>query len=199
MTAPDQWFFRQMMRFFVWRYRGAVQHELFRLAEQADSTRTGLLRDNLGSVGEGTFLMWYVHIINPENVHLGRHTAIGQGSYLMGKGGITIGDFGLLANNTIITTAYDFSDESKPVVLGENVWTGSRAIILPGVHIGENAIIGAGAVVTEDVPANAIALGIPARVTGEAPQDPKKRRQQIDNVLSRMNRNKANFAHPSDF
>jgi acetyltransferase-like isoleucine patch superfamily enzyme len=188
MMAPDQWCFRQLMRLFVWRYRSTVQHELFRLTEQADSARMWHLRQKLRGMEEGSLLMWGVHITNPENVHLGRHVAIGQGSYLMGAGGITINDFGLLANHTIIITAYDFSeDHAQPVVLGENVWTGSRAIILPGVTIGENAIIGAGAVVSADVPANAIALGVPARVTGEAPQDPEKRREQIERVLNRMN------------
>jgi acetyltransferase-like isoleucine patch superfamily enzyme len=175
------------MRFVVWRYRGAIQHELFRLAEHADSVRTGHLQEQLGSAGEGSVLMWGVKILFPENVHLGKHVAVGQDSFLMGAGGITIGDYSLLANHTIITTAYDFAeDDVRPVVLGENVWTGSRAIILPGVTIGDNAIIGAGAVVSEDVPANKIALGVPARISGEVPQDPEKRREQAARLQARL-------------
>lgn len=184
--APDQWLVRQLMRFFAWRYRGSLQHELFRLSEQADSGRTGRLMGQLGSMGQGSNLMWGVKIRCPQNVHLGAHVVIGQDSYLMGEGGITIGDYGLLANHTIITTAYDFADsDARPIVLGENVWTGSRAIILPGVTIGDNAIIGAGAVVSEDVPANKIALGVPARVSGDVPQDPEKRREHVAQIQTR--------------
>ena len=51
-----------------------------------------------------------------------------------------------------------------PVVIEDNVWIGEKASILPGVHIGRGAIIGAGAVVTKDVPAGCMALGVPARI-----------------------------------
>lgn len=53
---------------------------------------------------------------------------------------------------------------SRPIIIGANVWIGGGAIILPGITIGDNAIIGAGSVVTLDVPANATAIGNPARV-----------------------------------
>ena len=52
----------------------------------------------------------------------------------------------------------------KPIKIGKNVWIGSNAAVLPGVTIGDNAVIGAGAVVTKDVPANRIAAGVPAKV-----------------------------------
>ena len=60
---------------------------------------------------------------------------------------------------------------SKPIILGRNVWLGVRVIVLKGVTIGDNAVIGAGSVVTHDIPANAVAAGVPARVvrTFEAP------------------------------
>lgn len=54
--------------------------------------------------------------------------------------------------------------ETAPIVIGKNVWVGSKATILQGVRIGDNAVIGANAVVTRDVPANSVAVGIPARV-----------------------------------
>jgi maltose O-acetyltransferase len=61
--------------------------------------------------------------------------------------------------------------ESKPIVLGRNVWLGVRVIVLKGVTIGDNAVIGAGSVVTRDIPANCVAGGVPAKVirTFEAP------------------------------
>jgi acetyltransferase-like isoleucine patch superfamily enzyme len=55
------------------------------------------------------------------------------------------------------------SQVTKPVIIENNVWIGSAAIILPGVHIGSGAVIGAGAVVTRDVPARTVVIGIPAR------------------------------------
>ncbi|MET0871100.1 MAG: DapH/DapD/GlmU-related protein, partial [Paeniglutamicibacter terrestris] len=55
-------------------------------------------------------------------------------------------------------------EAAKPITIGENVWIGGGATILPGVSIGENSVIGAGSVVTRDVPANVVAVGNPARV-----------------------------------
>jgi maltose O-acetyltransferase len=67
----------------------------------------------------------------------------------------------------------DEQPESMPVVLERNVWLASRVIVLPGVTVGENSVIGAGSVVTKDIPANVLAAGIPAKVIrpirGEAP------------------------------
>jgi len=54
--------------------------------------------------------------------------------------------------------------ESKPIILGRNVWLGVRVIVLKGVTIGDNAVIGAGSVVTHDIPANCVAGGVPAKV-----------------------------------
>jgi maltose O-acetyltransferase len=58
----------------------------------------------------------------------------------------------------------DEQPESAPVILERNVWLASRVIVLPGVTIGENSVIGAGSVVTKDIPANVLAAGIPAKV-----------------------------------
>ncbi len=73
--------------------------------------------------------------------------------------------------NMIITATHDPKDYqkiiAKPVTIGKNVWITSRCIILPGVTIGEGAVVGAGAVVTKDVPPYAIAGGVPAKVIGE--------------------------------
>jgi maltose O-acetyltransferase len=54
--------------------------------------------------------------------------------------------------------------EIKPVIIGDDVWIGTRVIILPGVHVGSQAVIGAGAVVTKDVPPRAIVAGVPAKI-----------------------------------
>ena len=70
--------------------------------------------------------------------------------------------------NTMITSTHDLTEFHRvicrPVVIGDNVWITSHVVILPGVHIGDNSVIGAGSVVTRDIPANVFAAGNPCRV-----------------------------------
>ena len=87
------------------------------------------------------------------------------------QGGIEIGDGSLIGHNTTIATLnHDFNPDKRanlhpsPVKIGKNVWIGSDCTILPGVEIGDGAVIGAGSVVTKNIPANSIAVGNPARV-----------------------------------
>ena len=86
---------------------------------------------------------------------------------------IEIGDDVLLAPNVIVCTAGHPVDPAlraqgleyaKPIKIGNGVWVGAGAIILPGVTIGDHSVIGAGAVVNRDIPANCVAVGNPARV-----------------------------------
>ena len=86
-------------------------------------------------------------------------------------GGVRIGDGCQIGHNVVFATLNHFLDPEKrkmtysaPIVLGKNVWIGSSATILQGVTIGDNAVIGAGAVVTGDIPADTVAVGVPARV-----------------------------------
>jgi len=79
----------------------------------------------------------------------------------------TIGPHVLLIDNEFHRLEPDRRDEmpeAKPIVLEENVWLGARVIVLPGVTIGKDSVIGAGSVVTRDVPAGVIAAGVPAKV-----------------------------------
>lgn len=91
---------------------------------------------------------------------------------------VTIGDYAIFAEQVsihdeshVVTTGSDPIDYrgfvKKPIVIGRNVWVGAKVTILPGVHIGDNAVIGANAVVTHDIPAYTVAVGIPARVIRE--------------------------------
>ena len=106
-----------------------------------------------------------------KNISIGKRVFINSGCRFQDQGGITIGDDCLVGHNAVFATLnHGFArDERKdlhpaPIVLGHNVWMGANVTILPGVTIGDNAVIAAGAVVTRDVPANVIAGGVPAKV-----------------------------------
>lgn len=111
------------------------------------------------------------HALFGRNIRLGKNVFINTGCTFMDRGGITLGDEVFLGPNvSLITTNHQIppalrrTTVSRPITLGRRVWIGAGALILPGVTVGENSIIGGGAVVTHDIPANAIAVGNPARV-----------------------------------
>ncbi|WP_277679070.1 DapH/DapD/GlmU-related protein [Gracilibacillus dipsosauri] len=106
-----------------------------------------------------------------KNITIGKNVFFNTGCSFQDRGGITIGDGTLIGMNvTIATLNHGLSLESRsttypsPVTIGENVWIGSSATILPGVHIGNNAVVAAGAVVTKDVSEDSVVAGVPAKV-----------------------------------
>ena len=112
-----------------------------------------------------------------KNITLGKGVFFNSGCQFQDQGGITIDDYALIGPRTVIATLnHGFAPEDrgaldpKPVRIGKRVWIGANATILPGVAIGDNAIVGAGAVVTKNVPANTIVGGVPARQIGLIPQ-----------------------------
>ena len=117
---------------------------------------------------------------NINGITIGDHVLISPGVRISAANSITIADSCMLASHVYITDSdwhgiYDRSlpsGEVCPVVLEENVWVGDSSIICKGVTIGRNSIIGAGAVVTSNIPANVIAAGNPARII--KPLDPDK-------------------------
>jgi acetyltransferase-like isoleucine patch superfamily enzyme len=115
------------------------------------------------------------HDAGAGRIDIGDYCLICPGVRLDSACGIDVGDNTMIASSAYITDAdwHDVYDRSRPigasapVVLGENVWIGDSAIVCKGVRVGANSIVGAGAVVTHDVPANTIAAGNPARVVKE--------------------------------
>lgn len=104
------------------------------------------------------------------NITVGEGVFINSGCRFQDQGGIVLGDGALIGHNVIITTLNHDMDPArraimhpKPVVIGPHTWIGSGAIVLPGVSIGEGSIVGAGSVVTRDVPAMTVVVGSPAR------------------------------------
>lgn len=106
-----------------------------------------------------------------KNITLGKDVFINSGCCFQDQGGIEIGDGSLIGQQVVIATLnHGLSPKDRQsmlpakVVIGKNVWVGAHATILPGVTVGDNSVIGAGAVVNKDVPANSIAVGVPAKI-----------------------------------
>lgn len=105
-------------------------------------------------------------------IRVGRKVFINQCCTIYDMGGVTIGDLVLIGPNVnIVTAGHGMKPderrayvEAKPIVIEKNVWIAAAVTILGGVTIGENSVIGAGAVVTKDVPPNSFAAGVPATV-----------------------------------
>jgi acetyltransferase-like isoleucine patch superfamily enzyme len=119
----------------------------------------------------------YLKVVGDEaRLTVGDHTFIGAGTEIDVLQAITIGAHTLLAPNVFITdhthnTAAgvrldEQGSRSAPVTIGSDAWIGTRSVIMAGVTIGDGAVVGAGAVVTKDVPPNAVVAGVPARVIG---------------------------------
>ena len=106
-----------------------------------------------------------------KNITIGRDVFINSGCHFQDQGGIEIGDGALIGHNVVLATLNHSLDPAHrkdvipaPIHIGRDVWIGANAVILPGVTIGDGAVIAAGAVVTKDVPENTVAGGVPARV-----------------------------------
>lgn len=106
-----------------------------------------------------------------KNIALGARVFINAGCKFQDQGGVTIGDDALIGHNAVFATLNHDTDPRRradmhpaPIRVGNNVWLGSNVTILPGVTIGDDAVVAAAAVVTKDVPPGAIVVGAPARV-----------------------------------
>ena len=106
-----------------------------------------------------------------KNIHIGKNVFLNMGCKFQDQGGIYIDDGALIGHNVVLATLnHAMSPEDRgtmipmPIHIGKNVWIGANATVLPGVTIGDSAIVAAGAVVTRDVPENAIVGGVPAKV-----------------------------------
>jgi acetyltransferase-like isoleucine patch superfamily enzyme len=133
-------------------------------------------------IGDGTFVMHgaLLHVYNFRDlphacIRVGTNCIVGEGTVIRGQGGVTIGNHVLIAPNVqILAVEHTYGLVGVPVMhqgiraagiaIHDGAWLGAGCIILDGVTIGEGAVIGAGAVVTKDVPAHAVALGVPARI-----------------------------------
>ena len=153
--------------------------------ENETETRSEILSHMFAELGEGSFLQ------GPIYIHYGTHTKIGKRMFanfnftIQDDTHVTIGDdcnFG--PNTTIVTPVHPLRPDerrsltlpdgtqkrmcyAKPVKIGNDCWFGAGVTVCPGVMIGDNCVVGAGSVVTRDIPANSFAAGVPCRVIRE--------------------------------
>ena len=146
---------------------------------EAESERQTILKQLLGQIGHNSIIEAPFYCVYGKNISIGEHVYLNILCTILDCNEVHIGGFFMIAPSAEIYTAAHLLraeprnmglEEAKAIVIEENVWVGGGAILLPGVRIGRNAVVGAGAVVSRDVPANAVVAGNPARVIREIEQ-----------------------------
>ncbi|RYZ60817.1 MAG: sugar O-acetyltransferase, partial [Proteobacteria bacterium] len=141
--------------------------------EEQMSERDALLRKLLGSCGKNAFVEPSFRCDYGSNVHVGDNFYANFDLIVLDVCEVRIGHDCLIAPRVSIFTATHPTDAEtrasgveygKPVRIGNRVWIGGHAVINPGVTIGDNVIVAAGAVVTRDVPSNVVVAGVPAKI-----------------------------------
>ena len=139
--------------------------------------RTAMLREMFAEFGEGCYIEPPLHSnFGGRHVHFGKNVYANFNLTLVDDTHIYVGDYTMLGPNVVLATAghpilpqlreqnYQYN---APVHIGKRCWLGAGVIVLPGVTIGDGTVVGAGSVVTKDLPANVLAVGTPCRVLRE--------------------------------
>ncbi|MGM0582182.1 MAG: acyltransferase [Bacteroidota bacterium] len=132
------------------------------------------LKNEFSTCGENVVMRFRSNFTHPKNTNIGENVWIGENGWFQGIGGISIGNNVIISRNCTIFSGYhdynaellpyDNHDVKKPVIIEDNVWIGMNVNIIPGVKIGEGAIIGMGTTITHDVPPLAIVGSVAHRV-----------------------------------
>lgn len=135
--------------------------------------RTELLTAILGSVGKRPLIASPLQAAYGSNTHIGDDFYGNTNLTLVDDVEIRIGDGVMMASNVVLTTTghpihpelrHDYNRFSEPIVIEDRVWLGANVVVLPGVRIGYGSVIGAGSVVSRDIPPMVVAVGVPCRV-----------------------------------
>ena len=154
------------------RRAAGLAHEFAGLATGDPAAAREVLAALLGSLGEGTVVRAPLYVDYGENLHLGPRTFVNYGLVALDVARIEIGADCQLGPNVQLLTPWHPTEAgprrrkleaASPITIGDNVWLGGGAIVLPGISIGTDSVVGAGAVVNEDIPAGVVAVGNPAR------------------------------------
>ena len=157
-----------------------------------------LIKDILGKTGENINIEAPFHCDYGYNIEVGENFYANYNLTVLDVGKVRIGANAQIAPNVSIYTAgHPIHPDSRnsgyeygiDITIGDNVWIGGNTCIMPGVHIGNNVVIGAGSVVTKDIPDNVIAVGNPCRIVREITEDDrdyyyKDRKFDVDDYKS---------------
>ncbi|WP_375322443.1 sugar O-acetyltransferase [Aliivibrio logei] len=174
-------------------FQNQVKEKLYEFNHSRPSQgafRQELLDDLLGS-NKG------VTIIPPFYCDMGKNICFKQGGFLntgvtiLDLASVTIGEYVQIGPNVVISTAghpFDLAERvlpiatGNPIVIGDNVWIGTNSVILDGVTIGDRSIIGAGSVVTKDIPSDCVSVGNPCRVVKSISHSKIPTNQELDEM-----------------
>ena len=150
------------------------------LAEDDLDRQHEVLSEILGSVGEKVWIAKRFSFDYGKNIHIGNNFTGNFNLTILDINEVHIGDNVMIGPNTTITTVgHPLSPKGRrkhlgkasEIRIGNDVWLGANVTVLPGVTIGDNVVVGAGAVVTKDIPDNSLAVGVPARVVKKIEND----------------------------
>lgn len=146
--------------------------------------RFAKLQDMFAEIGEGSYIEPPLHAnFGGKHVHFGKNVYANYNLTMVDDSHIYVGDNTMIGPNVTIATAGHPIDPAlrdvqaqfnMEVHIGRNVWLGGDCVLLPGVSIGDNTVIGAGSIVTKDIPANVVAYGNPCRVIREIGEHDRK-------------------------
>ena len=161
----------------------ALVERFNRSAASDPAERRRLLTDLLGAYGEGSEIRPPLFCDYGSQIRIGARTFVNFGLVALDVAPVIIGDDVQIGPNVQLLTAThpleaarrrDKWESSEPITIGDNVWLGGGVIVCPGVRIGDNSVVAAGAVVTQDIPPDVLALGVPARPVRGLEQDALK-------------------------
>jgi len=115
-------------------------------------------------IAEGKLTKWHWLVQHKKNLKLGKNTDIGAFTYINAKNGVVIEDNVQIGSHCSIYSVSTIDNKQGKAVLKKNCKIGSHSIIMPGVTIGENSVIGAFSFVNKNLPADIVAYGVPAKI-----------------------------------
>lgn len=169
-------------------------------AFELENSRNNLIKKRITKVGKYVVSAGVLNIQEMERLEIGNYVLFNRNVTLMGKGELIIGDHCAIGSHVLMLTAihnykdpkwlpFDDGWRKAKTTIGDYVWIGNHAIIMPGINIGEGAIVGAGAVVASDVPPLGIVVGNPAFLVKERKKedfDKAKERMKGDGLKDKM-------------
>jgi len=144
-----------------------------------DGARRRVLTQLLGGIGEGSWIMPRLQCDYGYNIRIGSNSFLNYDAILLDCAAITVGDdVSIGPRAQLLTALHPMQDHearrqrwesAAPITVGDNVWLGGGVIVCAGVHIGSDTVVGAGSVVTRDIPPRVFAAGNPCRVIRQLP------------------------------